>query len=92
MAITLILKPETEAQLIAQATAKGIPVEQYIQTWIEANLTTEVEQPFYQTAATAKWLDAFTTWAKNHSSDAPPLSDKAISRESIYCEREDRQL
>ena len=92
MAITLVLKPEIEAQLFAQAAAKGVPVEQYLQSWIETNLTTEIEKPFYQTATAAEWVDAFTAWANSHTSDAPPLSDEAISRESIYREREDRQL
>ena len=92
MAITLILKPEIEAQLFAQAAAKGVSVEQYLQSWIETNLATEIEKPFYQTATTVEWVDAFTAWANSHSSDAPPLSDEAISRESIYREREDRQL
>ena len=27
---------------------------------------------------------AFREWAESHHSDAPPLSDEAISRESIY--------
>jgi hypothetical protein len=92
MAITLFLKPETEAHLVAQAAAKGVPVEQYLQSWIETHLVTETAQPLYQTATTAEWVDAFTTWARSHSSDAPPLSDEAISRESIYREREDQQL
>lgn len=92
MAITLVLKPEIEAQLIAQAAAKGVPVEQYLQSWIETNLITEIVQPFHQTATTEEWVEAFTAWAKSHSSDAPPLSDEATSRESIYREREDRQL
>lgn len=34
---------------------------------------------------------AFLEWADSHVSDAPPLSDEAISRESIYT-REDEQL
>ncbi len=34
---------------------------------------------------------AFLEWADGHVSDAPPLSDEAISRESIYT-REDEQL
>jgi hypothetical protein len=92
MAITLLLKPETEAQLIARATAKGVPVEQYLKSWIETNLVTEVDQPFHQTATAAEWVDAFTNWANSRSNNAPPLSDEAISRESIYREREDRQL
>lgn len=48
MAITLVLKPETEARLITQAAAKGISVEQYLESLIETNLTIEAEQPLPQ--------------------------------------------
>ncbi len=91
MAIQLNLKPEIESLLIAQAAAKGISVEQYLEFWIGNNLTSEIERSFDKTATTAEWVDAFTTWAKSHSSKAPPLSDESISRESIYGEREDYQ-
>jgi len=50
----------------------------------------EAEQPFYKTVTTEEWIDAFVDWANNHEVKAPPLSDEAISRESIYREREDR--
>jgi len=46
-------------------------------------------QAFYKTATTEEWIDAFVDWANSHESKAPPLSDEAISRESIYRERED---
>jgi hypothetical protein len=35
---------------------------------------------------------AFLQWAESHSIIAPPLSENAISRESIYADREDSQL
>lgn len=101
MEITLELPPETEARLISYAAAQGVSVEELLKNTIEmllaasdkpTNLITEIEQPLYQTATTEEWVDAFTTWAKSHSIDAPLLSDEAISRESIYREREDRQL
>lgn len=95
MAITLVLKPETEAQLIAQATAKGIPVEQYLQTWIETNLPTELEQPVLrtETTPTQNWAELLEAFCNNPAlANVPPLSDEAISRESIYREREDSQL
>jgi len=50
----------------------------------------EAEQPFYKTVTTEEWIDAFVDWANNHEVKAPPLSDEAISPESIYREREDR--
>ncbi|NJM71275.1 MAG: hypothetical protein HC862_14185 [Scytonema sp. RU_4_4] len=93
MAINLVLKPEIEAQLIAQAAAKGIPVEQYLQSWIETNLVTETAQPFHQTETPEEWVELLEAFTNNPAlANVPPLSDEAISRESIYREREDSQL
>ncbi len=40
-----------------------------------------------------EWLRMFDEWLHSHDYiKAPPLSDEAISRESIYREREDAQL
>ncbi len=95
MAITLVLSPETEAQLIAQAAAKGMPVEQYLRAWIETNLPTELEHRLPQTATTPTedWAELLETFCTNPAlANVPPLSDEAISRKSIYQEREDSQL
>lgn len=93
MAITLVLKPETEAQLIAQAAAKGVSVEQYLQAFIESNLPTEVEDSASQTEAPEEWRTLLEEFCNNPAlANVPPLSDEAISRESIYREREDSQL
>ena len=83
---------EATINILLAASDASASVEQHLQSWIETHLVTETAQPLYQTATTAEWVDAFTTWAGSHSSDAPPLSDEAISRESIYREREDQQL
>ena len=38
-------------------------------------------------------LRAFSEWIGSHAGrSTPPLSDEAVSRESVYREREDRQL
>lgn len=34
-----------------------------------------------------EWMRKFRAWAHSHSTDAPLLSDEAISREFIYRER-----
>ena len=94
MTITLDLTSETEILLIAYATTQGMSVENYLKSLVENTLATEAEQAqaFYKTATTEEWIDAFVDWANNHVVKAPPLSDEAISRESIYREREDSQL
>jgi hypothetical protein len=79
MTITLHLKPEQEADILAQAEAGGKTPEEYILSMVEraispgskASLTPE------QRAA------AFEAWSAGHRY-TPPLSDYAVSRESIY--------
>ncbi|MGG6270575.1 hypothetical protein ACQ4M3_38315 [Leptolyngbya sp. AN03gr2] len=94
MAITLELSPETETRLIAQANAQGISVEQLLKNTIEVLLATSSSTGFNtrtNSDATEEWVRAFTDWANSHSTDTPLLSDQAVSRESIYRDREDAQ-
>lgn len=93
MTIQVNLKPEIEARLTAQAVAKGISVEQYLQSWIETNLTSEIERSPSQTENPEEWVELLEAFCNNPAlANVPPLSDEAISRESIYREREDSQL
>ena len=46
------------------------------------------QQHLQQTATPTEWIEAFREWVESHQSlNLPSLSDKAISRESIYGER-----
>jgi hypothetical protein len=78
MSITLELKPEIEAGLIAQARANGMTLEQYLLSIVEgaALRTAKSMSPEEQAAA-------FEAWSAGHR-PTPPLSDDAISRESMY--------
>ena len=90
MTVTLELKPEVEERIIAEAKARGLSVEDYIQQELEAKVLTpeRAEQLPYE-----EWLQKWNEWLGSHDYiKAPPLSDEAISRESIYREREDKQL
>ncbi len=90
MTVTLELKPEVEERIITEAKALGLSVEDYIQQELEAKVRTPQppEQMPYE-----EWLQKFNEWLNSHDYiKAPPLSDEAISRESIYREREDKQL
>lgn len=96
MAITLELSPETESLLVAQADAQGISVQELLKNAIELLLTTsrstESNVPSqFDPDVTEEWIQTFTDWANSHSSDTPLLSDEAVSRESIYRDREDAQ-
>ncbi|KYC35570.1 hypothetical protein WA1_07030 [Scytonema hofmannii PCC 7110] len=90
MAIVITLKPEIEAQLIAQAAVQGISVEEFLQMAIEGLLIPSQPSVAIARSPQERAL-AFVNWAKSHSIQAPPLSDEAISRESIYT-REDEML
>jgi hypothetical protein len=89
MTVTLELKPEVEARAVEQASSRGIPVEDFLESVIEDSLSNGAEQIYYQT--TAEWEAALDEFA-----DSPAFSravyDVDDSRESIYREREDSQL
>ena len=64
-------------------------VEDYIQQQLEDKAIT----PKPQELTTKEWLRLWNQWLSSHDYiKAPPLSDEAISRESIYRGREDKQL
>ncbi|MDZ8088000.1 MULTISPECIES: hypothetical protein [unclassified Nostoc] len=63
-------------------------VKPYIDTLLR-QLVKQSERPFHETATASEWVTAFREWAASHRHDAPPLSDYAVSRESMY---EDERL
>ncbi len=84
MTIKIDLKPETEARLIAQALVQGVSVTTYLESLIEQHLATQREP---------EWKKLLEQLGRSPSlAKALPLSDEAISRESIYEERENNQL
>ena len=89
MTVSLELKPEVEERIIAEAKALGLSVEDYIQLRLEGKSTA----PDPNTLPFEEWLEKWNEWLHSHEYiKAPPLSDEAISRDSIYREREDKQL
>jgi hypothetical protein len=92
MNIQLQLKPEIGKQLIAKAAEKGISVEAYLESLIENSLTSQPEKHFYFTATYEEWEAVLKDLINSPAfSQAPPLTDAAISRDSIYS-REDEIL
>ncbi len=89
MTVTLELKPEVEERVVAEAKARGVSVEEYIQQELGGKSTA----PDPSAIPVEEWLQKWNEWLGSHDYiKAPPLSDEAISRESIYREREDKQL
>lgn len=95
MSITIQLKPELEARLLAQASKQEVSVEQLLETLIEGcvvSLEQEQEKPDHMVDLKNR-LAILNELGKSPSlAKAPSLLNEAISRESIYREREDAQL
>ena len=82
--VTLTLRPELEAGLLAQARANGMTLEQYLLSLIEgATFSAPKTDLSPQERATA-----FESWSANHR-HTENLSDYAVSRESMYKDRND---
>ena len=79
MTVTLKLKPEIEAGLLAQAQASGMTVEEYVLSMVEGAVLPETRRALSPDERAA----AFESWSANHRV-TPPLSDYAVSREAMY--------
>jgi hypothetical protein len=79
MTVTLHLKPEVEAGLLAQAHASGMTLEEYLLSMVEGAVLPKSLQELTAEERAA----AFESWSANHRPTAD-LSDHAVSRESMY--------
>ena len=88
------LTSDEEAALIAQAKAQGISVDSLVRKAvlqiISANCGTSLQLAFPLTAE--EFEKAFDEIAEMVPADVPPLSDAALSRESIYTREDDWNL
>ena len=83
MTITLHLKPELEAGLLAQAQAGGKTLEEFLLSMVEGAVMPVVAKALTSEQRAA----AFEAWSRGHR-PTPPLSDYAVSREAIYADRD----
>ncbi len=79
MTITLKLKPEVEAGLLAQAKASGMTLEEYLLSMVEGAMLLRAQEPFSAEERAA----AFEAWSAGHR-PSPLLSDYGVSREAMY--------
>lgn len=87
--MTIELKPEQE-RVIEQAIEAGLirNAEDVIDIGIESVREQLQQQPARRDRSSSPdWPERLHRWIQSHSSDAPLLSDEAISRESIYGDR-----
>jgi hypothetical protein len=84
MTITLDLPPEVEATFLAQAKERGVPLEAFLREYLIQHA------PLAQSAKLNpdQWDQSFDELGSVIPDNTPPLSDEALSRESIYT-RED---
>lgn len=87
--MTVTLKPDLEEKLAARAKAKGLTTEEFVNRVLERLVTHKKPAAELSAEERARILEE---WTVSHAVDGAPLSDYAVSRESIYKEREDAQL
>ncbi|MCA1568114.1 MAG: hypothetical protein LC803_21215 [Acidobacteria bacterium] len=91
MTLTIDLPPALEERLQQESAREGLAAEEYARKVLEERLLPVV--PDGAAGVNDERLRSYQEWVGSHAGhSAPPLSDEAISRESIYREREDRQL
>lgn len=82
MSVKVDLPPEIEANLAAQAAALGIPLAEHLRHLLEQQAGTAKPNPMTPEERATFWRESVKGLP-----DTKPLSDEAISRESIYAER-----
>ena len=82
MRVTIELPPEIEADLTAQAQAQGLLLSQYLQRLLRQQVPVHAGAALSPSERAALWRESVR--GLPHT---PPLSDEAISRESIYRDR-----
>ncbi len=87
--MTITLKPDLEDELATCAKAEGLSTEEFVNRELEKLVVSASAESKLSPEERARLWEE---WLESHSVGGPPLSDYAVSRESIYKEREDAQL
>lgn len=84
MTVNLNLPPQVEQAYLAEARARGLPVDEVVR---EVLMAARPAAPATELSP-EEWVREFRARAKSHEGfKLPLLSDEDISRESIYAER-----
>jgi hypothetical protein len=81
MSVTIDLPPDIEANLAAQAAARGVPLAEHLRHLLEEQAGASKGTRKTPEERAKLWRDV------SGLPETKPLSDEAISRESIYAER-----
>jgi hypothetical protein len=84
------IAPEIIQAIIAQATERGLSVDEYLRQ-IHGVMggtpsldSQALARPFYETATDEEWVREFTKWAESHGPNTPGLTKEDVSRERMY--------
>lgn len=80
--IHIELRPEIEARLTAEAQARGVDVEAYVESILEKAVTTTGNS--VPRRRSREEMRAFYDALAAHSDKIPQLPDEAFTRESFY--------
>lgn len=80
--IQIELRPEVEARLAAEAQARGVDIEAYVESLLEQAITTN--PPLPPRTRTQEEMAAFYDAMAAHTDKIPQLPDEAFTRESFY--------
>jgi hypothetical protein len=81
MSVTIDLPPGLEANLAAQAAARGVPLAEHLRQLLEEQAGASKGARKTPEERAKLWRDV------SGLPETKPLSDEAISRENIYAER-----
>jgi hypothetical protein len=87
--MTVTLKPDLEQELKARAESEGLSTQDSTHRELEKLFD---RAPSSSTLTPEERARMWREFIEREAIDGPPLSDYAVSRESIYGEREDAQL
>lgn len=87
--MTITLRPDLEEELASRARAEGLSTEEFVNRELE-RLVASAAHPMSKLTPDER-VRLWQEFVTQHSVGGPPLSDYAVSRESIYS-REDEML
>ncbi len=88
MNLTIEIPDEKAAALIAQAAARGLTIERWVEEIAGQHAQAQpISIAHLQKADPKEWARQFHAWAESHDRTSPLLSDEALSRESIYSDQ-----
>ena len=87
MNVTIELSEGQAATLKVQAEAQGLTVERWLEQ-VAAQLAPAASIAHLQKTNPTEWARRFHEWAESHDRTTPLLSEQAVSRDSIYPDRD----